>query len=130
MRLNQEMDDNGNTIDKAQAQAFADSWIAAWNDHRLEAVLSHYEDDFEMSSPAIVQLAGEPSGVLRGKQAVGDYWAGALEKYPGLHFELQHVLCGVNSITLVYAGVLGLSAEVFCFSPTGKVVKASAHYDL
>ena len=37
------------------AHQFAEDWIAVWNSHDLEAILSHYTDDFEMSSPLIVQ---------------------------------------------------------------------------
>ncbi|MBS64306.1 nuclear transport factor 2 family protein [Salinisphaera sp.] len=117
-------------MDKDKAQAFAQAWLAAWNAHDLDGILAHYEDDFEMSSPAISRLTGEASGRLKGKAAVGEYWAGALEKFPDLHFELLHVLWGADSVTLIYEGVLGLSAEVFHFSPSGKVARAFAHYDL
>ena len=111
-------------------QQFAQEWIAGWNSHDLEQVLAHYEEDFEMSSPGIVQLTGEPSGVLKGKDAVGAYWAGALQKFPELQFRLLHVLSGASSVTLVYQGVLGLSAEVFHFGASGLVNKAFAHYIL
>lgn len=117
-------------MDKVRAEAFAHEWIAAWNAHDLDRILSHYEDDFEMSSPAIARLTGEASGTLRGKAAVGAYWGGALKKYPDLRFELRHVLRGTDSVTLIYDGVLGLSAEVFHFAPSGKVARAFAHYDL
>lgn len=81
-----------------------------------------------MSSPAIIQLTGEPSGTLRGKAAVGEYWSGALKKFPDLHFTLLHTLRGANSVALVYEGVLGLSNEVFHFGDNGKVIRAYAHY--
>eukprot|EP01031_Cornospumella_fuschlensis_P031048 gene31049-37526_t len=112
------------------AQKFADGWIASWNAHDLEGILSHYEDDFEMYSPVISAITGKPSGCLRGKVAVGAYWAKALTKYPDLHFELLHVLTGVKSVTLLYQGVKGLSAEVFFLSDiSGKVSRAFAHYE-
>lgn len=115
---------------REEAQAFADAWIAAWNAHDLERILSHYADDFEMASLAIVRLTGEPSGVLRGKDAVAAYWSGALGRFPELHFTLRHVLRGPHTVTLVYDGVLGVSAEVFHFGDDGRVVRAYAHYDL
>jgi hypothetical protein len=64
------------------AQHFAQEWIAAWNSHDLEEILSHYTDDFEMSSPLIVQLMGEASGTLRWKPAVRVYWSKALARCP------------------------------------------------
>ncbi|HEX5049396.1 MAG TPA: nuclear transport factor 2 family protein, partial [Gammaproteobacteria bacterium] len=36
------------------AQTFAHEWIDAWNSHDLDRILSHYADDFVMSSPRIV----------------------------------------------------------------------------
>ncbi len=66
-------------IDKSFAEYFAAEWIAAWNSRNLDRVLAHYTDDFEFSSPFIVKVVGEPSNILCGKQAVGAYWATALE---------------------------------------------------
>lgn len=110
------------------AQRFAAEWIEAWNSHDVDKILGHYADDFEMSSPYISLIAGEPSGMLKGKDQVGAYWAQALQHMPDLHFELLNALTGVNSLTLYYQGVRGLAAEVLHFDEAGKVIKAYAHY--
>jgi ketosteroid isomerase-like protein len=117
-------------LEKDFAEKFAAEWIAAWNSHNLEAVLSHYTDDFEMTSPVITQITGEASGKLKGKEAVGAYWATALERLPDLHFDLANILVGVDSITLYYKGHRGFSAELLFFDETGMVFKAFAHYAL
>jgi ketosteroid isomerase-like protein len=111
------------------AQEFADEWIAAWNSHDLERIFSHYTDDFEMSSPYIVERMGEPSGTLRGKAAIRPYWTPALTSQPPLHFELQQVYAGTDSITIAYRRMDGrLAAEVLFFNNEGKAVKGVAHY--
>lgn len=116
-------------LTKEFADHFATEWIASWNSHDLNSILSHYTDDFQMSSPRIVTIAGEPSGTLRGKAAIGAYWSKALALIPDLHFELQTTLVGVDSITLYYRGVRGgLAAEVFFFDAEKRVFKACAHY--
>lgn len=103
-------------IDKAFAERFTADWITYWNTHDLDQILSHYADDFEMSSPVIVQVAGELSGTLRGKAAVSAYWKKALELIPDLQFELLSVFAGVSSITLYYKGARSqLTAKVFHF---------------
>ena len=61
-------------IDKTFAEHFAADWIESWNAHDLDRILAHYSDDFEMSSPYIITVAGEPSGTLRGEEAVRAYW--------------------------------------------------------
>ena len=115
-------------ISRELAGRFAKDWIDAWNRHDLEAVLSHYAEDFEMSSPYIVKIAGEPSGRLKGKAAVRAYWSAALKRYPDLRFELVETLVGAGSVTLYYRGPVGMVAEVFQFGEGETVVRASAHY--
>jgi len=115
-------------IDKQFAEHFAHDWIDSWNSHDIDRILAHYSDQFEMSSPIIAQIADEPSGTLKGKEAVGAYWRKALALIPGLRFELLAILTGVDSITLYYRSPRGLAAEVLHFGPDRKVVKAYAHY--
>jgi ketosteroid isomerase-like protein len=110
------------------AVRFAEEWIAAWNAHDLERILSHYTDDFEMASPVIVEFMGEPSGTIKGKQAVRDYWSRALARIPDLHFELVDVYVGASSAVIHYRGPRGASAEAFWFNDEGKVYRAAAHY--
>ena len=115
-------------LDKDFADRFAAEWIESWNSHDLNRILAHYSDDFEMSSPFIATIAGEPSGKLKGKQAVGAYWAKALSLQPTLHFEKSATLVGANSVTLYYKGPRGMAAEVLVFGPNRKVTEAFAHY--
>lgn len=115
-------------ITREFAESFSHHWIESWNNHDLEKILSHYTDDFVMSSPYIAQIAGELSGMLRGKAAIATYWAAALENMPALRFELVKCLVGVESVTLYYRGVHGMAAEVFFFNEQGKVIQACAHY--
>ncbi len=111
--------------------AFAQDWVAAWNSHDLNRILSHYAEDFQMTSPFIVRMMNEPSGTIKGKENVRDYWAKALERIPDLHFELIEVLSGVDSITIYYHAVLGRkAAEVLFFNEKGKVSRGIAHYNI
>ncbi|KAF0809295.1 hypothetical protein A167_01887 [Alcanivorax sp. S71-1-4] len=115
-------------ITREQAEHFAREWIDAWNSHDLGRILSHYSEDFSMSSPRIVQIADEPSGTLQGRDAVGAYWGKALKLLPNLHFELQDILVGTDSVTLYYHGTSGMAAEVFFFNERHLVCRAYAHY--
>ncbi len=115
-------------IDITFAEHFSKDWIESWNSHDLRRILSHYHDEFEMSSPLIAQIGGQPSGTLKGKEAVGAYWAKALALIPDLRFELTTTLVGVSSITLYYRGARGMAAEVFHFDSDSKVTRAFAHY--
>lgn len=113
-----------------QAEKFAQAWVDSWNSHDLDRIMSHYADDFEMTSPFIVRLMNEPTGTIKGKEKVRAYWAQALERLPDLHFDLIEVLASVDSITIYYHAVLGKrAAEVLFFDDNGKVRRAVAHYN-
>lgn len=110
-------------------QDFTEEWIAAWNDHDVERVLSHYSDDFELSTPYIATIMNIPSGTIKGKEAARTYWRAAIKRVPSLHFELVDVLIGVNSIVIYYDAVFGRKgAELMEFNASGKVHRSIAHY--
>ena len=116
-------------ITREFAASFAAEWIAAWNASDLPRVLSHYTDDFEMSSPLIIEIAGGPSGCLQGKEKVRAYWQAALKRNPGLHFVLLEVFAGANSLVLHYRRNSGKpAAEVLFFNEQGLIYRAAAHY--
>lgn len=117
-------------ISTEHAQAFAREWVDAWNSHDLDRIMSHYAEDFQMTSPFIVKLMNDPTGTIKGKENVRAYWAKALTRIPDLHFDLIEVLSSVDSITIYYHAVLGKrAAEVFFFNDRGKVTRAIAHYN-
>jgi len=117
-------------VNRKFAERFAQEWIEAWNSHDLDRIFSHYSDDFEFSSPRVVDLMGEPTGTLIGKSAIRPYWAKALARTPDLKFELHTILTGINSLVLYYKSSTGrLAAEVFEFDERGVVRRSAAHYD-
>src|SRR5262249_61909451 len=67
---------------------FAEAWIAAWNRRDVDAVLAHYADDAQFTSPIARAVVGR--AVLRDKQELGDYWRGALARIATLEFRLAH----------------------------------------
>lgn len=115
-------------LDTRWAHEFAAEWIAAWNAHDLERILSHYTDDFEMQSPLIIERMGVTSGVLRGKDAIRPYWQKGLSATPPLRFELRDVLVGVDTIALYYLSTARgrMAAEVLRFNAEGRVVSGAA----
>jgi ketosteroid isomerase-like protein len=113
-----------------EAKHFAENWISAWNGHDINAVLSHYTDDFEMTTPMIQRVLGIASGTLKGKMAIGDYWRTALKKIPDLKFSIIEVTSRVGSVSIYYNAVLGKRAiETFFFNDKGLVYKAFANYN-
>lgn len=96
--------------------AFSREWLIAWNSHDVEAVLEHFHDDVVFSSPVAGRLLPETGGVVRGKQALRDYWTTALAKLPDLHFECVAVYQGESLLVINYRNQRGqLVNEVLAF---------------
>jgi hypothetical protein len=116
-------------ITEQQAQVFADDWIAAWNAHDLDRVMSHYADDVEYFSMFVAKLTGDETGRINGKSGVRDYLSKGLAAYPELNFKFINCLVGVASITLQYESVNNLiAAEVFELNSDGLVKRVQCHY--
>ena len=116
-------------LTREAALALADAWIRAWNAHDLDAILSHYAEEVEFVSPFIVKLLGDPAGTVRGKAALGAYFARALAAYPDLRYEPIEVLTSVGSLVHYYRSVGGiLAAEVMFVNEHGKIARVVAHY--
>ena len=111
----------------ADARAFAEEWIDAWNAHDVERVLTHYAPDILFMSPIAQRRVG--NGRVRGIDALASYWRGALKAFPDLKFELETVLMGHDSLTILYRNHLHQRvAEMVEFGPAGKVVQSIACY--
>lgn len=114
-------------IDIGWARAWSEEWIAAWNSGDLDRILSHYSDDFSMTSPYIVERMGLASGRLEGKAAVRDYWAKGLAMQPQLHFVLTDVVAGVSSLAIYYESNRGKQVvEKIDFDAAGLAIRGEA----
>jgi predicted ester cyclase len=114
---------------REELRTFAKDWIAAWNAHDLESILSHYEDAIELTSPVAAQLLGRPDGKVAGKDDLRAYFRYGLETYPELHFQLETVFWGLNSVVLCYANQKGSrTAEFMELSSAGRAVRVVASY--
>ena len=114
---------------KDEAWKLAKEWVAAWNAHDLEAILAHYDEAVELTSPVAAQLLGVADGRVVGKANLRAYFRRGLEAYPELRFELEDVMWGLNSVVLCYKNQKGTrSAEFMELSASGKVGRVVANY--
>lgn len=112
-----------------QLSHFGEAWVKAWNAHDLDEILSHYDDNIVFYSPVIKRINNDPSGTIRGKENLRAYFSKALVAYPDLHFELYHILEGVQSVVLFYKSINDkLAAETMVLNEKGLVCEVRAHY--
>ncbi|MGB0012458.1 MAG: nuclear transport factor 2 family protein [Candidatus Sulfotelmatobacter sp.] len=104
-------------------------WVAAWNAHDLDLIMTHYDDAVELTSPVAAQLLGSSDGKVVGKPNLRAYFQRGLEAYPELQFHLQDVLWGMNSVVLYYTNQKRThTAEFMELSADGKVIRVVANY--
>lgn len=120
---------------ESDADAFVAEWMAAWNSHDVERIVGHYADDVEYFSPFVARLAVPAApgaeGRLVGKEALREYVAAALARYPDLRFDPPSCVAhGAGSVSFVYTSVNGLTAvETLVFAAGSQVVaRAHCHY--
>jgi predicted ester cyclase len=116
-------------VTRDEAWKLAEHWVAAWNAHDLELILTHYDDVVELTSPVAAQLLGTPDGKVSGKANLRAYFERGLAAFPELHFHLEDVFWGVSSVVLCYLNQKGTrTAEFMELSATGKVARVVANY--
>ena len=116
-------------IDLAKAREFAAEWIAAWNSHDLEAILGHYADGLEFTSPLVVSRLKRPDGTIRTKSELRQYFLASVGPDSKLRFELIDVLAGVSSVTLVYRNHRDqIVAETMSQDAAGRANRVLVHH--
>jgi hypothetical protein len=112
-----------------EAKAFAVEWIAAWNSHDLDAIVSHYDADVVLTSPVAAKILEGPAGTVKGDAALRNYFKRGLDLFPNLHFELLDVMSGLSSIVVCYKNQKGTrTAEFMEFGENGKIIRVVANY--
>jgi len=116
-------------VTREDAWNLANNWVAAWNAHDLDSIMTHYDDAIELTSPVAAQLLGTSDGKVVGSANLRAYFQRGLEAYPELHFSLEDVLSGINSVVFYYTNQKGTrTAEFMELSAVGKVVRVVANY--
>jgi predicted ester cyclase len=113
------------------AHPFARQWVEAWNNHDLERILDHYDDEVILISPVALKLLNNGDGVVRGKSALREYFVRGLQAFPNRRFDLIDVLWGVETVVVYYTNNVrgSKSAEVMQLNPAGKIRRVWANYD-
>jgi hypothetical protein len=116
-------------ITESEVKGFARQWVAAWNSHDLDAIMSHYDVDVVLISPVAAKILDRPSGTVEGDAALRNYFKRGLELYPNLHFALLDVMCGLTSIVVLYENQKSTrTAEFMEFGKNGKIIRVVANY--
>jgi hypothetical protein len=112
-----------------EAMTIAQGWIAAWNSHDIDRILSHYSDSIELTSPLVSRILGAGNDVVIGKAALRKYFLRGFERFPDLRFTLWGAFPGHDSLVVHYESILEMpAAEYMRIDGGGRVCQVVAHY--
>ncbi|MFA6058503.1 MAG: nuclear transport factor 2 family protein [Taibaiella sp.] len=77
-------------------------WFAAFNDHNLEDLLALYHDKAQHFSPKLKIRRPETKGLVKGKEALRDWWQDAFVRLPELHYEVTSLTANNDRVFMEY----------------------------
>ena len=117
-------------MDSDFAQRFTNEWLDAWNSHDIDRILSHFHEDIVFSSPVAQRIVAESDGYVRGLDDVRSYWTEGLRRNRDLHFTLEGLYVGVDTLVINYRNQSGVRVnEVLKFNGS-LVVEGHGTYEV
>jgi hypothetical protein len=89
-------------IREIRARELAEEWVAVWNDHDLDGIMSLYSPAIVFQTPTIIDSLGIADGRVEGLEDLREHFTRGLKRLPDLHFELDQVYTGVRSVAIAY----------------------------
>lgn len=82
--------------------SIAHKWFEAFNNHNLEQLLSLYDNDAEHFSPKLKIKKPETLGLVKGQQALHDWWQEAFERLPTLNYKVTSLTANTDRVFMEY----------------------------
>jgi ketosteroid isomerase-like protein len=77
-------------------------WFEAFNAHDLEKLLSLYNDNAQHYSPKLKIRMPETQGLIKGKQALREWWQDAFDRLPTLQYEVIKLTADEDQVFMEY----------------------------
>lgn len=112
-----------------EVEAHAKDWIAAWNAHDLERIMSHYAQDVVFEAETVKARWHKPDGRLLGIAELRKHFALGLELAPQLKFEFEQVFLAPSGYAVLYRRDNGNRViDCVTLNGAGKAAKVTAYY--
>ena len=82
--------------------SIAHKWFEAFNNHKLDQLLSLYDDDAEHYSPKLKIHKPETNGLVVGKQALRNWWQDAFDRLPSLNYKVTSLTANGDRVFMEY----------------------------
>lgn len=85
-----------------QNQSIAFKWFDAFNAHNLEQLLALYDNNAEHFSPKLKIRKPETDGLIKGKNALRDWWQDTFDRLPTLNYKVTSLTANENRVFMEY----------------------------
>lgn len=82
--------------------SIAHRWFDAFNAHNLEQLLALYDDNAEHFSPKLKIRKPETDGLIKGKNALRDWWQDAFNRLSTLNYKVTSLTANENRVFMEY----------------------------
>jgi ketosteroid isomerase-like protein len=89
-------------MSSSELNKIALKWFSAFNEKKLEQLLSLYHDNAEHFSPKLKILHPETKGLIKGKEALRAWWRDAFERLPSLNYEVIRLTSQDDRVFMEY----------------------------
>jgi ketosteroid isomerase-like protein len=86
----------------SRLKQIATSWFEAFNKHDLERLLSLYDDNALHYSPKLKIHKPNTNGLIKGKDALRNWWADAFNRLPNLHYQVIKLTADDEQVFMEY----------------------------
>jgi predicted SnoaL-like aldol condensation-catalyzing enzyme len=77
-------------------------WFKAFNEHHLENLLFLYDNEAQHYSPKLKIRMPATNGLIKGKQALRDWWKDAFDRLPSLQYEVIKLTADEDQVFMEY----------------------------
>jgi hypothetical protein len=117
-------------LSATEAKDFATRYLEAANSHNADNIVSFYAEDGELVSPVVAKLMSEPSGNIKGRAALREYFGRFVSKYSYMSLQLVEAACGLSSIVIWFVNQKGSRTSMYLeLDPSGKIQRTVLHYN-
>lgn len=117
---------------KNQNLIVLDKWFEGFNSKNLDLLLSLYHEHAEHFSPKLKIRKPETNGLIKGKDALREWWKDAFERLPELHYQPNYSIANDESVFVEYVrtvpGEEDLIVGEVLFFENGLIVKSKVFH--
>lgn len=83
-------------------ESIAMRWFEAFNKRELDTLLALYHPEAEHYSPKLKARHPETAGLVKGVEALGNWWQDAFDRLPSLHYHVTTLTANSERIFMEY----------------------------